>query len=83
MTDARPDTGGLSGATPHEAVSWAKVDPNRLPDAVVCYTDTTLALPLLTHYALATHKRRPLRRLYDRRPELMEALVREYFAHNK
>jgi deoxyhypusine synthase len=83
VTDARPDTGGLSGATPHEAVSWGKVDPTRLPDAVVCYTDTTLALPILTHYALATHRRRKLRRLYARRGELMEALVREYFAHNK
>jgi deoxyhypusine synthase len=83
VTDARPDTGGLSGATPHEAVSWGKVDPSRLPDAVVCYTDTTLALPMLTHYALARHARRELKTLYFRRPELMEALVREYFAHNK
>jgi len=82
VTDARPDTGGLSGATPHEAVSWGKVDPNRLPDAVVCYTDTTIALPLLTHYALANHAKRPHRRLYDRRAELVEALTREYFAHN-
>ena len=30
VTDARPDTGGLSGATPHEAVSWGKVDPNQI-----------------------------------------------------
>src|SRR4029079_10245789 len=35
ITDARPDTGGLSGATPAEAVSWGKIDPDRLPDAVV------------------------------------------------
>jgi deoxyhypusine synthase len=83
VTDARPDTGGLSGATPHEAVSWGKVDPTRLPDAVVCYTDTTIALPILTHYALANHARRRPKRLYARRAELMEALVREYFAHNK
>ncbi|MGB2754565.1 MAG: deoxyhypusine synthase [Phycisphaerae bacterium] len=83
VTDARPDTGGLSGATPHEAVSWGKVDPNRLPDAVVCYADTTIALPILTHYALARHKKRKPKRLYRRRAELMEALVREYFAHNK
>ncbi len=83
VTDARPDTGGLSGATPHEAVSWGKIDPSRLPDAVVSYVDTTIALPLLTHCALATHKKRPLKRLYDRRGELKEALIREYFAHNK
>jgi deoxyhypusine synthase len=83
VTDARPDTGGLSGATPHEAVSWGKVDPNRLPDAVVCYADTMIALPLLMHYALANHPRLKLKRLYERREELMEALAREYFAHKK
>src|SRR5262249_22628703 len=53
VTDARPDTGGLSGATPGEAVSWGKVDPDRLPDAVVCYVDSTVALPIITAYALA------------------------------
>src|SRR5690242_14609078 len=42
ITDARPDTGGLSGATPAEAVSWGKIDPDRLPDAVVCYLDSTV-----------------------------------------
>ena len=83
VTDARPDTGGLSGATPSEAVSWGKVDPDRLPDAVVCYTDTTIAMPLLTHYALARHKPRKSRRLYDQRGKMMKALTREYFAHNK
>lgn len=83
ITDARPDTGGLSGATPSEAVSWGKVDPTKLPDAVVCYTDTTIAMPLFTHYALAKHKPRKLRRLYDQRPTLMKELVKEYFLHNK
>ena len=78
VTDARPDTGGLSGATPGEAVSWGKVDPERLPDAVVCYTDATLALPLLTSYALSRHEPRPLRRLYDRREALLAALAGEY-----
>src|SRR5579864_8809915 len=82
VTDARPDTGGLSGATPSEAVSWGKVDPDRLPDAVVCYTDTTIAMPLLTHYALSRHKARKLRRLYDQRGAMMKALTKEYFAHN-
>jgi deoxyhypusine synthase len=83
VTDARPDTGGLSGATPSEAVSWGKVDPDRLSDAVVCYTDTTIAMPILTHYALAKHKPRKLKRLYDQRGRVMKALTREYFLHNK
>jgi deoxyhypusine synthase len=83
VTDARPDTGGLSGATPSEAVSWGKVDPTKLPDAVVCYTDTTIAMPLFTSYALARRKARRLRRLYDQRDQMMKALTKEYFVHNK
>jgi len=82
VTDARPDTGGLSGATPQEAVSWGKVDPNRLPDAVVCYADTTIVLPIWTHYALAVRPPRPHKRLFDRRAEILETLRREFFAHN-
>jgi len=83
FTDARPDTGGLSGATPHEAVSWGKVDPNKLPDAIVCYLDSTVALPMLTHYALARHKPRKLKRLYDRLPELRDLISKEYWKRNK
>lgn len=78
ITDARPDTGGLSGATPAEAVSWGKIDPDKLPDAVVCYVDSTIALPLLTSYALARRKPRRLKRLLDRREASMARLVREF-----
>lgn len=78
VTDARPDTGGLSGATPSEAVSWGKIDPDRLPDAVVCYLDSTIGLPILTSYALARHKPRKLKRLYDRREAMMKQLVDEH-----
>jgi len=74
FTDARPDTGGLSGATPSEAVSWGKVDPDHLPDAVVCYLDSTVALPLLTAYAMDAREPRPLRRLYEKRVEMVTAL---------
>jgi len=80
ITDARPDTGGLSGATPAEAVSWGKVDPERLPDAVVCYLDTTVALPVLAAYALARHAARSPRRLYDRRDAMLERLRAEHRA---
>ena len=80
LTDARPDTGGLSGATPSEAVSWGKVDPERLPDAVVCYVDSTIGLPLLAAYALARRKPRGLKRLYDRRDELNARLLEAYRA---
>ena len=78
ITDARPDTGGLSGATPSEAVSWGKIDPDQLPGTVVCYVDTTVALPLITAYAFANHAPRPLKRLYDRRDEMINLLKSEY-----
>jgi len=78
VTDARPDTGGLSGATATEAMTWGKVDPEKLPDSVTCYTDTTIALPLLTAYALARHAPRPVKRLYDRREANYQALKDKY-----
>src|SRR5438876_500155 len=78
ITDARPDTGGLSGATPAEAVSWGKIDPDRLPDAVVCYLDNTVGFPLLAAYALARRKPRRLKRLYHQRAEMMRELTEAY-----
>ncbi len=77
-TDARPDTGGLSGATPAEAVSWGKVDPDTLPDCVVCYTDSTISLPLLTAYCLTRTKPRAHKRLYDRRDEILNKVKQKY-----
>ena len=78
VTDARPDTGGLSGATPSEAVSWGKVDPDKLPDTVVCYLDSTVALPLLCAFAFDRVGKRTRRRLYDRRAEMLAALGKAY-----
>ena len=78
ITDARPDTGGLSGATPSEAVSWGKVDPETLPDCVVAYVDTTVALPLLTAYLLTRNRPRRAKRLYDKRNKLLKNLSDKY-----
>jgi len=80
FTDARPDTGGLSGATPSEAVSWGKVDPRKLPDTVTTYCDTTIAAPILVAYALERAKPRKLRRLYDRREEVVRLLLEAFKA---
>jgi deoxyhypusine synthase len=74
FTDARVDTGGLSGATPAEAVTWGKVDPDRLPDAVVCYLDSTVAVPLMTAYAMAKRKPRTPKSLYHQRAALLESM---------
>lgn len=81
ITDARPDTGGLSGATPAEAVTWGKVDPSQLPDTVVCYTDSTIAMPIMAAYALGKCAPRPPKRLYDRRAELLQLLADAYATH--
>ena len=78
ITDARPDTGGLSGATPSEAMTWGKVDIEQLPDTVTCYLDSTVALPLLTVYAMATRGPRPPRRMMERLGELTAQLEEHY-----
>jgi deoxyhypusine synthase len=78
VTDARPDTGGLSGATPSEAVSWGKIDPDMLPDAVVCYCDSTIAMPLLAAFALDRHKPRKHKRLFDMREGMLALLKKEF-----
>ncbi len=78
VTDARADTGGLSGATPGEAVSWGKIDPDRLPDAVVCYLDSTVALPIIAAYAIAKHEKRTPKRLVEKLDSMMDLLKQEF-----
>ncbi len=78
LTDARPDTGGLSGATPSEAVSWGKIDPTKVNGTVVCYGDCTVYLPLLTAFVMERANSRPHRRLFDRRSESTR-LIREQY----
>ena len=64
--------GGLSGATPAEAVSWGKVNPGVLPDTVVAYADSTIAFPLFCEYAVgSTARRRPRKELVHKRDELV------------
>jgi deoxyhypusine synthase len=78
LTDARPDTGGLSGATPSEAVSWGKIDPAALPSTVVCYGDCSVYLPLLVRYVMGKCTPRKPSRLYERRGELTSFLLRAW-----
>ncbi len=78
FTDARPDTGGLSGATPSEAVSWGKIDPSMLGNAVVCYGDCSVYLPMLALYVLEKAPPRKPARLWDQRLANLEKLAAEY-----
>jgi deoxyhypusine synthase len=83
VTDARPDTGGLSGAPPSEAASWGKIDPTKLDETVTAYVDVTVALPLLVAYVHATAAPKRLKRLYDRGAELRAKLIESYLANNQ
>ncbi|GMT43071.1 MAG: deoxyhypusine synthase-like protein [bacterium] len=82
ITDARPDTGGLSGATPSEAVTWGKLNPESLPDCVVAYADITIAMPIITAYVLEKCKPRRQKRLFDMRGQLVEKLRQKYMQVN-
>ncbi len=78
FTDAREDTGGLSGATPSEAMTWGKVDPDRLPDTVVCYGDCTVLVPLWTAYQLERCRKRKAGRLWKQRGACLKRLGAAY-----
>jgi len=83
ITDARPDTGGLSGAPPSEAASWGKIDPTKLDETVTAYLDVTVAFPIMTAYAIQAAKPKKLKRLYDRADELHKKLIKSYLENNK
>ena len=59
-------------------MTWGKIDPDQLPDTVVCYCDSTVVLPILTAYALDVAGSRPLKRLYDQRDDMVRELTDDY-----
>jgi len=83
ITDARPDTGGLSGAPPSEAASWGKIDPTKLEETVTAYLDVTVAFPLMVAYVKQATRPKKQKRLYHRGPELHEKLMRSYLENNR
>src|SRR5690242_12947767 len=78
LTDARGDAGRVSGATAARAVRWGNLAPEQRPSTVVCYLDDTGGCPIRAAYALAKRKKRPLKRLYDRRDDMMRQLPEAY-----
>jgi deoxyhypusine synthase len=83
ITDARPDTGGLSGAPPSEAASWGKIDPTKLDETVTAYLDVTVAFPLMVAYVMHATRPKKHKRLYERGAELHEKLIKSYLENNK
>jgi len=77
ITDARPDTGGLSGATLQEGKSWGKIqDPHQ--GMVTVYADATIAFPILALYVLSNQKTRKPKRLYKKLDKLYDKLRDDY-----
>ncbi len=78
ITDARPDTGGLSGATLQEGKSWGKVQDAH-NGMVTVYADATIAFPILVLYVLSNQKKREPKRLYKKLDGLYKKLSDDYF----
>ena len=83
VTDARPDTGGLSGAPPSEGATWGKIDPTKLDETVTAYLDVTVALPMMVAYVIKTTRPKKQKRLYDRGQELHRKLIKSYLENNR
>jgi len=78
ITDARPDTGGLSGATLQEGKSWGKVQDAH-EGVVTVYADATIAFPILALYVLSNQKARKPKRLYKKLDQFYQNLSNDYF----
>ncbi len=78
LTDARPDTGGLSGATLQEGKSWGKIKTSHRGNVIV-YGDSTVYFPLLCSYALSTCGPRKLKKIYEKKDSWVEQMKRTYF----
>ena len=74
FTDSRADTGGLSGATPSEALSWGKIDPEGLSRTIVAYIDSTIAFPIFSAYLLSKIPVKSPKEYYKRLPQMMTKL---------
>jgi len=78
ITDARPDTGGLSGATLQEGKSWGKVK-HAHEGMITVYADATIAFPILALYVLSNQKSRKPKRIYKKIGKLYDKLSEDYF----
>ena len=82
FTDSRPDTGGLSGATPSEALSWGKIDPEHLIRTVVVYADSTIVFPLWAAYILEQGVKKTPNKLYENLNQFVDKMLQDSKKHN-
>jgi len=78
LTDARPDTGGLSGATIQEGKSWGKIKTSHSGNVIV-YGDSSVYFPLLCSYVLSECKPRNQKKLYHLKDKFVKEMKDIYF----
>ena len=82
LTDARPDTGGLSGATLQEGKSWGKIKTSHKGNVIV-YGDSSVYFPLLCSYAMSVCRSRKHKRIYEKKDAWVQEMKKMYFKNNK
>ena len=81
LTDARPDTGGLSGATLQEGKSWGKIKTSHHGNVIV-YGDSSVYFPLLCSYALSVCEPRKHKEIYAKKDKWVQEMKKIYLAKN-
>ena len=82
LTDARADTGGLSGATLQEGKSWGKIKTSHKGNVVV-YGDSSVYFPILCSYVLSVCKPRKHKQIYENKDGWLEEMKKIYFKNKK
>ena len=82
LTDARPDTGGLSGATLQEGKSWGKIKTSH-KDNIIVYGDSSVYFPLLCSYVMSVCNPRKQKLIYDKKDSWIEEMKKEYIKKMK
>jgi deoxyhypusine synthase len=77
LTDARPDTGGLSGATIQEGKSWGKIKSSHTGNVIV-YGDSSVYFPILCSYVLSQCQQRKPKQLYNLKNQYVREMKTEY-----
>lgn len=77
LTDARPDTGGLSGATLQEGKSWGKIKTSHGGNVVV-YGDSSVYFPILCAHILSKCKPRNKKRIYKNKNKWVEEMRQNF-----
>ena len=77
LTDARPDTGGLSGATLQEGKSWGKIKTSHKGNVIV-YGDSSVYFPILCANLLTKCKPRSKKKIYKNKGKWVEELKQSF-----